>query len=202
MRVIPFRVFHKHSCFPTNTSHSHYMVHSQNAGASRLFPALHADMSLPTEFLTNGAMCVLGGRRNCSPLAGRPSPALPSLTELIRPLFRLEYSITELCSGEKGSGDAASPCSGEKGGTPADCGVMDCRVNAGAATSLRAWRRTRAASKHSKESLPSTPHCEAARPPLNSCSSRRPSQSSSSPSPEHRRSSFATGGFSAHRTPH
>lgn len=66
-------------------------------------------MSLPTEFLTNGVIRVLDDLLNCSPLTGRPSPGLLSFTEFIRPPFRFEYSITELCIGENGNGDVVSP---------------------------------------------------------------------------------------------
>ena len=69
---------------------------------------------------------VLDGRRNSSPLEGRPSPVLPSLTELIRTGL-LPFASIDGCSGEKPMGVAISPCRGENGGIMTGCGVIDAR---------------------------------------------------------------------------
>ena len=69
---------------------------------------------------------VLDGLRNSSPLEGRPSPVLPSLTELIRPGL-LPFVSIDGCSGEKPMGVVISPCRGENGGIMTGCGVIDAR---------------------------------------------------------------------------
>lgn len=124
---------------------------------------------------------VLDGLRNSSPLEGRPSPVLPSLTELIRTGL-LPFVSIDGCSGEKPMGVVISPCRGENGGIMTGCGVIDARDEyaAGITKPWWTWITARIASMHSNDTCFSTHHAANSPPPACSCSSRRYSQFSSS----------------------